>query len=338
MVETKSIIPLPPDVGANERGDPRMSAQAYLYSLTSPNSRSSMTRLLGSIAHQLTGGQTDDFNRIPWDEVTDRHLIALRNSFIDKGLAPSTCNLSLIAAKSVLKHAYNAGIINVQAYSLVEQVKLVPNTTPPTGRMISPEEGRALFHACHEPGPRARRDAAMLAFFFGLALRRVEIASLCMDNLDLNRRVLYISGKRNRRKTFLFQPTLEALQEWLDIRTMQPGAIFCPIKKGGHIHHARHLAPSSIETIFKMRARKAGISDISLHDTRRTSVSSLLTAGIHISIIQIMVGHRSMQSTADYDRRDKLAIFKALSQVDDDYVPLYHRPPNDSEPCKDSPL
>src|SRR5215467_14541521 len=55
----------------------------------------------------------------------------------------------------------------------------------PAGRDVSSGELRALFeHLAADPGPIARRDAAILTLLFAAGVRRTELVSLQLADID----------------------------------------------------------------------------------------------------------------------------------------------------------
>ena len=174
-------------------------------------------------------------------------------------------------------------------------------------------ELRALLRACAEDrDPNAHRDAALVGILYGSGLRRAEASALDLSDLDLRAGSLAVRhGKGNKaRQVYLASGGAELLEAWLAVRGEEAGPLFVPVLKSGKLAQ-RRLAPQSVRYVLQKRARAAGIKDFSPHDLRRTFVGDLLEAGADISTVQKMAGHRSVQTTARYDRRGEQAKKKA---------------------------
>jgi site-specific recombinase XerD len=120
----------------------------------------------------------------------------------------------------------------------------------------------------------------------------------------------------------------DALADWLIIRGSEPGALFLPIRRGGHVQAGR-LTPQAVYYILQKRAEQAEVKALSPRDFRRAFVGDLLDAGADLSTVQRLADHASVQTTARYDRRPEKVKRKAVSLL---HVPYRRRTlPEESE-------
>jgi integrase len=113
---------------------------------------------------------------------------------------------------------------------------------------------------------------------------------------------------------YLPQGALSYLSKWLAVRGRQPGALLCPIRKGGEIEY-RNMTAQAVLLIVQKRAKDAGVESFSPHDFRRTFCSDLLDAGVDIVTVQKLAGHASPVTTAKYDRRGEETKRKAVQNL-----------------------
>jgi integrase len=129
---------------------------------------------------------------------------------------------------------------------------------------------------------------------------------LNLDDLDLATGELTIRrGKGGKfRLVYLTKEAISMIEDWLKVRGDLPGALICPVNKGGKVI-LRHFASDGdgIYKLVKARAMIAGVKHFSPHDFRRTFCSDLLAEGEDVFTVQELAGHASPVTTAKYDRR-----------------------------------
>ena len=287
------------------RGDDN-PALVYLASLESALSRRTMAGALDTIAGLLTEGQADRFT-LPWSLMRFQHTSLVR-SILAERYAPATANKMLSAIRGVLRAAFNLGLITADDYQRAIQVKSVKGETLPAGRSITSGELQAIMDVCaNDQTPGGARDAGIIALLYSCGLRRAELVTLDLADYDRDAGTLRVKGKRNKeRLAHAVNGARAALDDWLVIRGAAAGALFYPIRKGGHIAPGR-LTTQAIYHILQTRADSATVKSLSPHDFRRTFVGDLLDAGADIATVQKLAGHANVTTTARYDRRPEAA-------------------------------
>ncbi len=231
-----------------------------------------------------------------------QHTQAIRAVLAER-YRPSTANKMLAALRGVLQQAWRLGLIHGDDYHRAVDVESVRGETLPAGRQLSAGELAALFRVCgDDESPAGARDAAVLAILYGGGLRRSESVSL--DLADFNREdgALRVRGKGSKeRLCYATNGSRDAITCWLAVRGDEPGALFCPVNKGGRIT-IRRMSDQAILGLLKKRATQARVSTFSPHDCRRSFISHLLDAGADIATVQRLAGYSSVLITARYDR------------------------------------
>lgn len=100
------------------------------------------------------------------------------------------------------------------------------------------------------------------------------------------------------------------LEAWLKARGRQPGPLFCPVAKGGHIQHSR-LGGRAICTIVQEMLKRAGVKDAlkyGAHSLRSGMITSAHLNGANEKDIMHSTGHKSILTMWRYIR--PLAGFK----------------------------
>lgn len=246
----------------------RDPAEAYL--LRTRKSRSTAVSALNTVVGLL--GQ-EDIESTPWHLIGYCEMNVLRRMLAER-YAPATTNKILSIVRGVLHQACELNLMSTDACERAVAVPAIPGPGLPAGRALEPGEGRALFQACAEAGPRAARDAALLAVLLGCGLRCSEAANLDRDHLDAAASALHVISKgKHRFLAHVNSGVATALDAWIEARGDTPGPLLCSINKGDRIT-LRRLSSEGIRQILKRRAEQAGIRSCTLQDLRRTFLTN----------------------------------------------------------------
>ena len=341
------VTALPPErvpvIVAADRLD-RNPAAVYLAGKPSAIGRRGLQRSLDRAAELLTGGLTKDALTVNWAEVRYQHVMAMRSVLIEAGAKPNTINHVLAAVRGTLREAWRLELIDAETKERIVDVSNVKAESLPAGRHVDMGEVRRLFETCDD-SPVGARDAAMLALLYGCGLRRSEAVALERDDYHAAGAVTIRHGK-GRKERIVYCPAggREAIDAWVERRGAWPGALLCPVKKGGHVQQ-RTMTAQAVLLRLRFLSKRANVSDFSPHDLRRSFVGELLDAGADISSVQQLAGHASVQTTQRYDRRPEEAKRRTAELLHVPYTrprllvrgkPSPDPPAEDSEPA-DSP-
>jgi len=144
------------------------------------------------------------------------------------------------------------------------------------------------------------RDSALLELLYGAGLRVSEAVGVGAENLDLERGLVTVLGKGGKERIVPCGETAAAaLAEYLELRELlrpQTERLFLN-RNGGP------LTDRSVARLVKDYAEKAGIGRaVSPHSLRHSFATHLLEAGVDLRLIQEMLGHASLDTTAVYAR------------------------------------
>jgi len=316
---------------------------SYLASLGSKDSRRVQKAALDQIAKALSNGAIEDCREFPWEQL-DYGMVTAVKAWLDTKYAPSTVNRYLCAVRRVIKEAWRHHLITAEEYQRATDVQSVSAQRLPTGRELENQEIRALIEAClsnKENPALGLRDAAIISMMYSSGLRRSEVVTLDLDDLDLKHGELRVIGKRNKeRKAYLAKGAVRAIEKWLDVRGKDPGPLFYSINKGGNIvryryerltaqqkqqgikpkHIVARLSDQTIYHVIERRGKEAGlVKKTTPHDMRRTFVSDLLDVGVDLATVSKMAGHEDTNTTKRYDRRSSRVMQEAVDKLDVPY-------------------
>jgi len=173
--------------------------------------------------------------------------------------------------------------------------------------ILSKEEVKALLEA-----PRRLDQRAILATLYGAGLRVSEVTNLKVADLDRKRKVITVRGGKGRkdRQVMLSDTLREVLVAWW--RDARPADWLFPGEKPGR--------PLSCGTVFRAcreAARLAGINKhVHPHSLRHAFATHLLDDGVSLPVIQVLLGHLNLKTTARYLHVSDIAVLSARSPLD----------------------
>ena len=157
--------------------------------------------------------------------------------------------------------------------------------------VLGPEEVVRLLRAI---GNLKHRTVAMV--LYGAGLRISEALSLQLRDVDSTRMVLTVRhGKGDQDRQVALSPVLlEALRVYW--RAYRPPNWLFPGQT-----EERPMGPSTIQRALKAARSRAGIAKpASPHTLRHSYATHLMEAGTDLRVIQTLLGHRSLRTTAIY--------------------------------------
>lgn len=285
-----------------ERGA-KNPARVYLTGLAKSGRRTVDTQLRG--VARMVGARSID--EVPWQLLKHEHVVALRTKALEMGKSPATVNLMLCGIRGAVRTAWNMGLLSAEELARIEAVKGVKSFTEPKGRRITSGELGAIMKGIRTETPSGKRDAGIIALAYCGGLRRQEIASLQVENVnDLGEEleITIKSGKgRKDRVLFLNNGGADALKDYVSVRGDSSGPLFWASLKSGRLLENSKLTDQAVYARIKRCAKVAGVKPLSPHDMRRSFVSDMLDGGVDISTVAQMAGHSSVSTTQRYDRR-----------------------------------
>ena len=164
----KTVLKLP---------DLEQSKSAVLNSLTSASSKRSYDHAIREFIAWYYSEPRLAFNRT----VVTRHRMALEQH----PYAPSTINLRLAAIRRLAYEASDCGLLSPDLAAGIRRVTGFRRLGVRVGNWLTAEEGKKLLTAENADTLRSRRNRALLSLLIGCGLRRAEVTTLRLEDLQL---------------------------------------------------------------------------------------------------------------------------------------------------------
>lgn len=157
--------------------------------------------------------------------------------------------------------------------------------------ILSPKEVAQILTA-----PLHLKSRAILMTIYAAGLRRSEVAGLRVPDIDSARMTITVhQGKGRKDRVVMLSPVLlDTLRQYW--RQHKPKEWLFPGRTPG-----QPISTNDIFMVFHNAVRRAGITKkVSPHSLRHSFATHLLESGTDLRTIQILMGHRSLKTTARY--------------------------------------
>ena len=170
---------------------------------------------------------------------------------------------------------------------------------------------------------RALRNRALLELLYASGLRVTEAAELCWSHIDEDQGVLRIIGKGQKERFVPYSGRAfswvekyrdEVREDWAEGATLKfKDTVFLS-------HLSKGLTRMAIWKIVRQRSLECGIDDVHPHMLRHSFATHLLKGGADVRIVQMLLGHSSLNTTERYlkiDDSELKEIFATLHPLND---------------------
>lgn len=162
------------------------------------------------------------------------------------------------------------------------------------------------------------KHQAALAIAYGAGLRVAEISALKVRDIDSERMLLRVErGKGGRyRNAMLSDDLLGLLRQWWKVGRQQG-----VMHRDGWLFPGQHyLKPLSTRQLYRVvveAALAAGIAKrVGMHTLRHSFATHLLEDGVDIRVIQVLLGHAKLNTTAFYTKVATRIVRTVISPFD----------------------
>ena len=225
----------------------------------------------------------------PPDSATVEDLRNFQLHLVDEGTSPTTLNATITGLKFFCEITLDRAELTARM-----QPVHVPRTLPV---VLSREEVARLIAAA----PNLKHQTA-LSLAYGTGLRASEVVSLKVGDIDSQRMTLRVEqGKGGKDRYAMLSPVLlERLRVWWRVARAQGKML-----EGGWLFPGMNpvdpLTTRQLNRAIHMAAESAHIDKrVSMHTLRHSFATHLLEQKVDIRVIQVLLRHKKLETTAMY--------------------------------------
>ena len=252
------------------------------------------------------------FGALPLDRLRPSDIEALLLAKRDAGLAEWTVRAIYTVVRQALDTAVRDGLIRRNPAAAVKR----PTVKRSEARYLTPEEAGRLLEVA-----KGDRLYPLLVLLLGSGLRRGEALALHWRDVDLaaghmrvrwslarvGGRLVFSQPKteKSRRFVSLPEPVIETLRRHRVAQAAERLAALVWHPWPDHddlvfsTQFGTPIEPRNAARSFTRIAGRAELDGASLHTLRHSAASALIASGVHVRIVQEVLGHSTYAVTAD---------------------------------------
>ena len=257
------------------------------------------------------------------DTATPDEVRRFQLHLIESGASICNRNRIMTGVRFLFRVTLRRHDLAAEVWHLKEPQKLPP--------VLSPEEVKRVLTMA-----TSLKARVMLTLAYGCGLRAGEVVRLRAGDIDSEQKIIRIVQAKGRKDRHVMLPpeVLKLLRQWWKVRPMARDAALAPEQRWlfpGR-RDRQPLTTRQFSRLFKEAAKAAGLrKTVPLHSLRHSFATHVLERGKDLRVIQALLGHSKLETTARYCRVATGLIAKIESPLEGLSAPRRRRAKRDNE-------
>ncbi|MBL7936804.1 MAG: site-specific integrase [Bacteroidia bacterium] len=240
------------------------------------------------------------YHNKPISDISNDDLIAFNNNYILAHKLSASYQNQVVNAVKLFFRTVELKIMQPELIHRPKTIKLLPN-------VLSKEEIKLILNALGNV-----KHKAMLSLIYSCGLRRSELLSLKLTDIDSRRLLVIVRQSKGRKDRVapLSEKILDLLRDYYKVYKPKLWLFEGQDKQSQYDE-------SSLANVLKQAVEKSKINKpVTLHWLRHSYATHLLENGTDLRYIQEILGHSRSSTTEIYTHVSDLSIRKVVSPFD----------------------
>lgn len=231
----------------------------------------------------------EHFKNLRIDKIAKPQIVKFIEKRLKKGTKPRTVNLDVIALRSVLKRARDAGCITSLATDGLKPLKVIAAKKP----LLTPGQLATFFEAIPQACEKnAKQFTDYIKFLAFSGCREKEALRIRWEDVDFERQQVTVGvdglSKNGKTRVIDFNPSLsELLIEMHQAKAPDTSHLFPSPQRG-----KTDIPSKSFRESLKLSRAQANMPWLGFHDLRHYFCSMCVMSGIDFKTIAEWLGHQ----------------------------------------------
>jgi integrase/recombinase XerD len=246
-----------------------------------------------------------------WSELSVRKLGEYIAYLANEKLSPSSVARHVTSLKIFFRFLVLEGYLDRSTAALLHRPSLWDRIPHVVGENQIDE-----FLSAPQPEDKLfRRDRAILEMLYATGARASEVATLTIDDVDLDQRVCRCFGKGSKERLVPFSTRAQSVLK-IYLTVERPALVEKHSSSRFFVSRSgRAIDRIDIWKLVKKYARRVGMEEnVSPHTMRHSFATHMLSQGADLRVIQELLGHASISTTQHYLRVDTSRMKKVHQQ------------------------
>jgi integrase len=250
----------------------------------------------------VVGRMVEKFGNLPLRSFNTSLVEQFQTELMNKNLKNSSCNTVMGILKRMFTKAVEWEMVEEEVLKRIRKVKPLRDNSRRM-RFLAKEECQMLINACDQ------HLKPIVVTALNTGMRKGEILSLEWEkNIDLKHDFILLDNTKNGERREIpinanLRQELTSLTRRLDV----PYVFYKPSMGQKY---------DDVKRSFHSACRRAGVKDFHFHDLRHTFASHLVMAGVDLTTVSRLLGHKSLGMTLRYSHLAPAHMAKAVKVLD----------------------